>query len=220
MTEPQITSVAKKLYYSLGTMFIIIAILIVAILLFVSFGGGPTWERGITGIILSLLTFYLVWKALGEKRPVIATWLGIISGMTAWMVIGEISHQFGFAEIEDEVGMVMLVFLTIIVVMLWIKDILPWGFKVFTISFLLNWWGHAVLLPQLFLAEALEAPVFYTTYLITGALCLAGFLGLIVFIILKPAYKAQLIYYGLWLYALLVTGIEGVTRITERTFGH
>jgi len=220
MTEPQITSVVKKLYYSLGTMFIIIAILIAAILLFVSFGDGPTWERGITGIILSLLTFYLVWKALGEKRPVIATWLGIISGMTAWMVIGEISHQFGFAEIEDEVGMVMLVFLTIIVVMLWLKDILPWGFKVFTTSFLLNWWGHAVLLPQLFLAETLEAPVFYTTYFITGALCLAGFLGLIVFIILKPAYKAHLIYYGLWLYALLITGIEGVTRITERTFGH
>ena len=220
MSEQKVTSIAKKLYYSLGTMFIIIAILVAAILLFVSFGKGPTWERGVTGIVLSILTFYLVWKALGEKRPVEATWLGIISGMTAWMVLGEISHQFGFAEIEDEVGMVMLVFVTIIAVMLWIKDILPWGFKVFTTSFLLNWWGHAVLLPQLFLAETLEAPVFYTTYFIAGAICLAAFVGLLIYIIRKPAYRSHLIYYGLWLYALLITGIEGVTRITERTFGH
>lgn len=220
MSEQKVTSIAKKLYYSLGTMLIIIAILVAAILLFVSFGKGPTWERGITGIVLSILTFYLVWKALGEIRPVEATWLGIISGMTAWMVLGEISHQFGFAEIEDEFGMVMLVFVTIILVMLWIKDILPWGFKVFTTSFLLNWWGHAVLLPQLFLAETLEAPVFYTTYFITGAICLAAFVGLLIYIIRKPAYRAHLIYYGLWLYALLITGIEGVTRITERTFGH
>ena len=220
MSEQKVTSIAKKLYYSLGTMFIIIAILVAAILLFVSFGKGPTWERGVTGIVLSILTFYLVWKALGEIRPVEATWLGIISGMTAWMVLGEISHQFGFAEIEDEVGMVMLVFVTIIAVMLWIKDILPWGFKVFTTSFLLNWWGHAVLLPQLFLAETLEAPVFYTTYFITGAIFLAAFVGLLIYIIRKPAYRAHLIYYGLWLYALLITGIEGVTRITERTFGH
>jgi|GEM_PF-2648288 len=220
MTEPQVRSIIKRLYYSLGTMFIIIVILIAAILLFVSFGSGPTWERGITGIVLLILSFYLVWKALGETNSVKATWFGIISGMTAWMVLGEISHQFGFAEIEDEVGMVLLIFVTTIVVMLWLKNILPWGFKVFATSFLLNWWGHAVLLPQLFLAEALEAPIFYTTYLITGAVSLAAFLGLIVYIILKPAYKSHLIYYGLWLYALLVTGIEGVTRITERTFGH
>ena len=220
MLEVRVSSVKARLYYAIGSMFIIIGILIVAILVFVSFGPGPSLKRGIAGIILTLISFVLVWMSLGEERPVRASWLGIISGMTTWMVVGEIAHQFGFAEIEAETGMVLLLFITVITAMLWIKDLLPWGFKVFTASFLLNWWGHSVLLPQLFLAEALDADIFYTTYVLAGVICLLAFVGLIIYIIRTPSSKARLVYYGLWLYALLVTGIEGATRITEKTFGH
>jgi len=220
MPEEKVESTGKRLYYALGSMFIIIGILIVAILVFVSFGGGPTWRRGIAGVILTCLTFILVWRALGEEKPVQAAWLGILSGMTTWMVVGEISHHFGFVEIEAEAGMILLLYATAITLMLWVKNILPWGFKVYAASFLLNWWGHAVLLPQLYLAEALKAEIFYTTYFLAGAFCLAAFLGLLACIAIKPATKSQLVYYGLWLYALLVTGVEAVTSITEKTFGH
>jgi hypothetical protein len=216
----EVLSVGRRLYYALGAMLIIIVILVLAILLFVSFGSGPSWQRGITGIILTLLTFTLVWLSLDEGRAVRASWIGIIAGMTAWMVVGEISHQFGFVEIESETGLVLLLFATVTTVMLWVKTGLPWGFRVFTASFLLNWWGHALLLPQLYLAEKFNAAVFDTTFMITGVICLAAFAGLVVHIIRKPADKARLIYYGLWLYALLVTGIEGVTNITSKTFGH
>ncbi len=213
-------SVRKRLYYSLGTMVLLITILVLAILLFVSFGPGASWPRGITGIILSFFSFSLIWLSLINNKSVFSTWTGIIAGMTTWMVIGEISHQFGFAVIEAEEGIVLLIFISAITAMLWSKKQLSWGFQVFTASFLLNWWGHAILLPQLFLAERFDASFFYLTYTIAGALCLAGFAALLFHIIRKPADKMQLIYYGLWLYALLVTGIEGVTRITEQTFGH
>lgn len=220
MSEERVPSAGARLYYALGSMMIIIGILIVAILVFVSFGPGPTWNRGIAGIILTLVTFVLVWKSLSEETPVKATWLGILSGMTTWMVVGEISHQFGFVEIEAELGMVLLLFATVIALMLYAKDILPLGFKVFTVSFLLNWWGHAILLPQHYLAETLNFQIFYTTYFLVGVICLIAFSGLLAHIVRRPATKAQLVYYGLWLYVLLVTGIEGVTNITEKTFGH
>ncbi|MHB1153338.1 MAG: hypothetical protein ACYCWE_06190 [Eubacteriales bacterium] len=87
-------------------------------------------------------------------------------------------------------------------------------------SFLLNWWGHALLLPQLYLAEHFNTAVFETTYMITGLICLALFAGLLIHIIRKPADKAHPIYYGLWLYTLLVTGIEGITNMTGKTFSH
>jgi hypothetical protein len=220
MSNTLILSAKKRLFYALGTMFTIIGILILAILLFVSFGKGPSLQRGITGIFLTLLTFVLVYLLLSEGKTLKASWLGILSGMTAWMVVGEISHQFGFVVIEAEGGLVLLLFVTVISIMLAIKVPLPWGFKVFMTSFLLNWWGHAVLLPQLFLAEHFNEPIFMTTYMITGAVCLVAFVLLMIRIIRKPADKALLIYYGLWLYALLVTGIEGVTNITGNTFGH
>ncbi len=220
MSEKTVTTIGKRLYYSFGTMGIILLILVAAILLFVSFGSGPSWERGTAGIILVIVTFVLVWLTLGEKRDVRATWFGILSGMTAWMVIGEISHQFGFAVIEDEAGLVLLLFASVITAMLWRKHILPWGFKVFAASFLLNWWGHAVLLPQLYLAEIYSSAFFALSYKITGYICLAAFAGLVIHIIRKPSGKSRLIYYGLWLYALLVTGVEGITSITTKTFGH
>ncbi len=215
-----INSTRRRLFYSLGTMIIIIFILISAILLFVSFGKGPSWERGITGIILSIISFLLIWLSLTSENPVATTWYGILAGMTTWMVVGEISHQFGFAKIEAELGFVLLIYITVITIMLWIRKLLPWGFKVFTASFLLNWWGHAILLNQHFLEEALNAPIFSTTYKVTGALCIVGFIWLIWRIIRKPATRAELIYYGLWLYVLLITGIEGITDITSNTFGH
>lgn len=220
MINNYVSSAGKRLLYALGAMFIIILMLVLAILLFVSFGSGPSLQRGITGIILSLLTFILVWLSLNEDRTVWASWIGIISGMTAWMVIGEISHQFGFVKIENEKGLVLLLFSTVIAALLQAKTNLPWGFNVFTKSFLLNWWGHALLLPQLYLAEQFNNAVFKTTYMITGFICLALFAGILIHIIRRPAEKARLIYYGLWLYTLLVTGIEGVTNITGKTFGH
>ena len=94
------------------------------------------------------------------------------------------------------------------------------GFKVFSVSFLLNRWGRALLLPQLYLAEVLETEIFYTSYFLTGAVCLLGFMALLIRIVIRPAYTSQLICYGLGLYFLLIIGIEGVTHITERTFGH
>lgn len=201
-------------------MFIVIIILILAILLFVSFGSGPSWERGITGIILSLLTFVLVWLSLDDGKTVRASWLGVISGMTAWMVLGEISHQFGFVKIETEAGLVLLLFVIVIAIMLTIKTKLPWGFKIFLASFLLNWSGHSLLLPQHYLAEYFDTTIFLTTYKITGFICLVAFVGLVIHITRKPIGKAHLIYYGLWLYTLLVTGVEGLTDITTNTFGH
>jgi hypothetical protein len=220
MSNPIIPTIGKRLYYAFGSMMIIIITLILAILLFVSFGSGPSWPRGITGILLTLITFVLVWKSLYDEKSAKASWIGIASGMTAWMVIGEISHQFGFIKIEAEQGLVVLLFTTVILVMAIMKVNLPWGFKVFIASFLLNWWGHALLLPQLFLAEYFNSPIFEITYRITGFLCLLGILIIVIRIIRKPADKALLIYYGLLLYALLVTGIEGVTNITSNTFGH
>ncbi len=220
MSKEVVSSAVKRLFYAFGSMFIIIIILVLAILLFVSFGSGPSVQRGITGIFLTFLTFALVWLSLNEEMTVRASWIGIISGMTAWMVIGEISHQFGFVKIENEAGLVLLFFSTVIAVMLQAKIGLPWGFKVFTASFLLNWWGHALLLPQLYLAEYTNTTVFETTYMITGFICLTVFAGFLIHIIRKPADKIRLIYYGLWLYTLLVTGIEGVTNITAKTFGH
>ena len=219
MSQEIPTSARKRLFYALGSMLIIIMILILAILLFVSFGSGPSWQRGITGIILTLLTFILVWLSLNEEKTVRSSWIGISSGMTAWMVIGEISHQFGFVKIESETGLILLLFVTVITAMLWSRSNLPWGFRVFTASFLLNWWGHALLLPQKYLAEHVNAAFFDCTFKITGFICLAIFAGLLIHIIRKPIEKAQLIYYGVWLYMLLVTGIEGVTNITSKTFG-
>jgi hypothetical protein len=215
-----VSSVAKRLCGSLGAMLVILITLILAILLFVSFGSGPSLQRGAAGIILTLLTFTLVWMSLGEERTLRSAWQGIIAGMSAWMVVGEISRHFGFVVVESEAGLVLLVFITVITVMLRIKSILPWGFKVFAASFLLNWWGHALLLTQLYLADTYHAPFFNTTYMITGCFCLAAFVGLLIHVIRRPASKACLVYYGLWLYALLVTGIEGVTNLTGRTFGH
>lgn len=220
MTDININSRWRRLYYSLGTMLIIILILISAILLFVSFGKGPSWERGITGIILTFISFLLIWFSLTKKNSVAVTWYGILAGMMTWMVIGEISHQFGFAEIEAEFGFVLLIYITVIAIMLWKRGLFPWGFKVFTTSFLVNWWGHSILLDQHFLAEFLNAPVLYTTAKITGVLCIIGFVWLIWRIISKPAIKSELIYYGLLLYVLLITGIEGITDITNKTFGH
>lgn len=220
MSDGIVSSAVKRMFYAVGTMLTIIVILVLAILLFVSFGSGPSLKRGITGIILTLLTLYLVWLSLNKARTVRASWTGIISGMTAWMVTGEISHQFGFVKIEDEKGLILLLFATAIPLMLGIKTELPWGFRVFIASFLLNWWGHALLLPQIYLAEYLNNPVFKTTYMITGFICLAFFSGLVIHIIRRPADKPRLIFYGLWLYMLLVTGVEGVTNITGNTFGH
>jgi hypothetical protein len=219
MSPEILTSASKRLFYALGAMLIIIMILIIAILVFVSFGSGPSWQRGITGIILTLLTFGLVWLSLNEDKTVRSSWIGIISGMTAWMVIGEISHQFGFVKIESETGLVLLLFATLITAMLWVKTNLSWGFRVFTASFLLNWWGHALLLPQKYLSEHVNATIFDCTFKITGFICLAVFMGLLIHIARKPKEKAQLIYYGVWLYMLLVTGIEGLTDITSKTFG-
>lgn len=220
MSENTVMSFKGRLFFSFGAMLIIILVLIGAILLFVSFGPGPSWARGITGIILSLITFHLVWKILDDEDKVKVTWMGIFAGMMTWMVIGEISHQFGFVVIEAEGGMAMLVFATMIFLMLWIKKTIPWGFIVYLTSFFLNWWGHALLLPQLYLAEVLDEPIFETTYFLTGVVCLIAFVGLVVWIILKPMTKSRLIYCGLWMYMLLVTSIEGITRITENTFGH
>ena len=45
MSEERVPSVKARLYYALGSMFIIIGILIVAILVFVSFGSGPSLKR-------------------------------------------------------------------------------------------------------------------------------------------------------------------------------
>lgn len=220
MPNDDVSSPWKRLAISLGSMFLIIAVLVAAILLFVSFGPGPSWPRGITGVVLSAAVLYGAWKSMGETKEVAAAWIGIFSGMAAWMVIGEISHQFGFVVIEDEGGLVLLLFLTIMTAMLWRRNLLPWGFRVLAASFLLNWWGHAVLLPQMHLAETLDAPFLLVTYTITGAACLAAFAGLLLRIGLKPATKGRLAYFGLWLYVLLVTGIEGVTNITTNTFGH
>lgn len=214
-----INSVMRRLLYSMGTMLIIIAILVVAILLFVSFGKGPSLGRGIIGLVLAFISFLLVWLSLSDRKNVATTWYGILSGMFAWIVVGEISPQFGFAKIEAELGYSLLIYLSIIILLLWIGNLLPWGFKIFSASFLLNWWGHSILLNQRFLAKALDEPIFDTTYKITGYLCLLAFIWLVWFIIRKPASKANLIYYGLWLYALLITAVEGITSISSK-FGY
>lgn len=220
MPNEPVMSIWKRLLYSLGSMMVILVILVLAILLFVSFGSGPGWPRGIAGLILTAVSFVLVWLSLAKADDARASWLGILAGMSAWMVIGEISHQFGFVKIENEAGIVLLIFITVIAMMIRSKVQLPWGFKVFTTTFLLNWWGHAILLPQLFLAETFNAPVFEWTYKITGFFCLHACLAILIRIIRRPATKAQLVVKGLWLYTLLVTGIEGVTNITANTFGN
>ncbi|MGD9678198.1 MAG: hypothetical protein AB7V16_07580 [Vulcanibacillus sp.] len=220
MSDNIINSATRRLFYSLGTMLIIISILIAAILLFVSFGKGASWERGFTGVILAIMSFILIWLSSINRKSITTTWYGILAGMMTWMVLGEISHQFGFAKIEAELGFILLIYLTVITSILWKRNLLPWGIKVYSTCFLLNWWGHSILLNQHFLEEALNNSIFSTTYKITGGLCLIGFAWLIWRIIRKPATRSELIYYGLWLYALLVTGIEGITDITSNTFGH
>jgi len=63
-------------------------------------------------------------------------------------------------------------------------------------------------------------PIFETTYFYTGILCILAFAAIIVFLLVRPVSKSKLIFWGLWLYFLLVTGVEGITRITERSFEH
>lgn len=218
--EPIVFSTLKRLCYALGTMLLIILVLIAAILIFVSFGKGVSANRAIAGLVITVITLLLFYKSLSVKNPVISTYMGIFAGMGMWMVTGEISVHFGFAEIEAQEGLVLLFFLTVVSAILWVKKIINWPVKVFITSYLLNWWGHAVLLTQLYLADKLGIPFLEVTYFYTGVLCIVAFVTIIIFLLTKPLSKPVLIFLGLWLYFLLVTGIEGITRITERTFDH
>jgi len=219
-TEIEVFSAAKRIGYALGSMFLIILVLVAAIFIFVSFGKGVSINRAIAGLVITFVTLFLFWKSISARNSVISTFMAIFSGMGTWMVTAEIAVHFGFAKIEAEEGLVLLFFLTAFTAILWIKKIIPWPVKVFLTSYLLNWWGHAILLTQLFIASEYNMPVFETTYFYSGILCILAFVFIIVFLLLKPVLKSRLIFLGLWLYFLLVTGIEGITRITERSFGH
>jgi len=81
MSDIIINSAARRLFYSLGTMFIIISILIAAILLFVSFGKGASWERGFTGVILAIMSFILIWLSSINRKSITTTWYGVLAGI-------------------------------------------------------------------------------------------------------------------------------------------
>ncbi len=219
-SDNMVFSPFKRLGYGLGSMVLIILVLIGAILIFVSFGKGPSFNRALAGHIITVAVLFLFWKSLGEKNPVHSTWMAVFAGMGTWMVTGEIAVHFGFAKIEGMEGQVLLFFLTAISIILWIKGIITWPVKVFLTSYLLNWWGHALLLGQRYLEEVYSIQIFGITYFLTGVVCILAFFAIIIYITIKPIRKSRLIFLGLWLYALLVTGIEGITSITEKFFGH
>jgi hypothetical protein len=215
-----VNSPFKRLAYGLGSMFLIIVVLILAIVIFVSFSKGPSFNRALAGHVITVVVLFLFWQATAEKNTVRSTWMAVFAGMGTWMVTGELAVHFGFAKIEGMEGLVLLFFLTAISIILWLRKIITWPVKVFLTSYLLNWWGHALLLGQIYLKEAYNMEIFGKSYFLSGVVCIMAFLGIVIYIAVKPIKKTRLIYLGLWLYALLVTGIEGITSITEKFYGH
>ena len=215
MSEMNISSVGRRLFYSLGSMILVILILVAGIVTLLSYGPGPSLPRGLTGIALFLIAIFLIWYTLDGKKAVATTWAGIVAGMFSWISIGEVSPHFGFPEIEAERGFILLIFLSTITLFLAMKKKLPFAFMVFLSVFLFNWWGHSVLLVQDFIGKTINEPIFELTYQITGYIFALAFLWLLYIIIRKPAPKTRLIYYGFLLYFFLVTGIEGITSISS-----
>lgn len=218
MGEMNISSVGRRLFYSISSMIIVILILVAGIVTLLSYGPGPSLARGLTGLALFLISIGLIWYTLNGRHGALTTWAGIVAGMFGWIAIGEVSPHFGFPEIEAERGFVLLVFLSMITLFLALKKRLPFAFIVFLSVFIFNWWGHSVLLVQDFIGKTINEPIFELTYQITGYVFALAFLWLLYIIIRKPAPKTRLIYYGFLLYFFLVTGIEGITSISS-TFG-
>lgn len=216
MDDMNISSVGRRLFYSLGSMLLTILLLILGIITFLSYGPGPSLGRGLTGISLLLISFILIWYTLVGYRSAATTLAGIAAGMFSWMAIGEAAPHFGFPDIEAERGFILLVFLSVIALFLAIKGNLPFAFMVFVSAFLFNWLGHAVLLTLDFIGQTINmVSAFELAYLLVGIAFLLATAWLIIIIIRKPASKTRLIYYGFLLYFFLVTGIEGVTRISS-----
>lgn len=216
MEDMKISSVGRRLFYSLGSMLLTIILLVMGIITFVSYGPGPSLGRGLTGIALLVISFILIWYTLVGHRSAATTLAGIAAGMFSWMAIGEAAPHFGFPELEAERGFIILVFLSVIALFLALKGNLPFAFMVFVSAFLFNWSGHSVLLIQDFVGQTINmVAAFELSYLITGIAFLVAAAWLLIVIIRKPASKTRLIYYGFLLYFFLVTGIEGVTRISS-----
>jgi hypothetical protein len=216
MDDMKISSVGLRLFYSLGTLLLTIFLLAMGIITFLSYGPGPSLGRGLTGIALLIISFIFIWYTLVGYRSAVTTMAGITAGMFSWMAIGEAAPQFGFPELETEIGLVLLVFFSVIALFLALKGKLPFAFMVFLSAFLMNWGGHAILFTQDFLGQALDmVPAFQQSYFITGVVFIAAAVWLVIVIIRKPATKTRLMYYGFLFYFFLVVGIEGVTRISS-----
>lgn len=216
MDDMKISSVGRRLFYSLGSMLLTILLLVLGIVTFVSYGPGPSLGRGLTGIALLIISFIFIWYTLVGNRGVATTLAGIAAGMFSWMSIGEAAPHFGFPDIEAERGFILLVFLLVIALFLALKGNLPFAFMVFLSAFLFNWLGHSSLLIQDFIGQTINmVETFELIYLLIGIAFLVATAVLLIVIIRKPATKTRLIYYGFLLYFFLITGIEGVTRISS-----
>ncbi len=194
----------SKLFDGLLPAFLITAILAGLIgLLFLARVGGTAGFVVYT-IAAILVTGVCLRRSLKDDLSEVAgAWWGIIGGMAAWTVM-ELGEILGFAEVEDQEGVLMFLLVSIFVWLMWRH--FPVGARFFVFIFLLNWGGHIIIHLQKYLSEFWE--FFDITLSIYPWMALAAGVAVVYWIFSTSRTGIERLYAAGWLYLLFFTFIH------------
>lgn len=120
-------------------------------------------------VVLVAATAICLERSLSNRDPEMTRiWWGILTGVTAWVVI-EFSNWLGSQAIINETGVINLMLAILIASVLW-RKVAFIGLRYFILLLFMGWLGHAGLASIIFLASFI--PQFQT--LLTGVGIVSG----------------------------------------------
>lgn len=204
MTAKANTDIKGVLRDTVGGGFLIVAMLAVFIaLIFVARIPGTAGFVIYTVAAFALATFCLYRSLKDNLSEVSRIWYGILGGMAAWTVL-ELGELLGFAGIECEEGVLLLLLAGMVTYFLW--KVFPLGAKFFIFIFFINWGGHVVIKAQDFLGEIWG--IFNTTLVVYSWLAIPLALITIYLACTKCDTREKRFYAAGWLYLFIFTAVH------------
>ena len=155
--------------------------------------------------MLAVSVFCLERSLLTRYSEPYRAWYGMVGGLVGWIVI-EVSNSIEAVQLVGVAGIISLLLTALVVSILWRRNILPIGGRVYGLVILLSWVGHLLLTALGWLVKSL--PFLGWIQFVAGGLCLAGGLLGIYLLMIKSDRRIQRLWYAVFIWYLLQTAFH------------
>ncbi len=155
--------------------------------------------------MLAVSVFCLERSLLTRYSEPYRAWYGIVGGLVGWVVI-EVSNSLEAVQLVGAAGVVSLILIALVISILWRRNILPTGVKLYGLVILLNWVGHLLITALTWLIVSFSF-LGWVQY-VAGGICLAGSLFGIVALFLHSDRRIQRLWYAVFIWYLLQFALQ------------